>query len=64
MDDPDEQRATHDLSYDLSHGVADDLSRPRAPLSAPPVTVVTGTPDEGGDYSYDLAHDIPPAGVG
>jgi hypothetical protein len=48
-----------DLEYDLAHEVAG--------LAAPASShdqnygepVVTATPDYDGDYSYDLAHDIP-----
>jgi hypothetical protein len=48
-----------DLEYDLVHeasgaemfAVPDDEQQREA--------VVTGTPEYDGDYSYDLAHDIP-----
>lgn len=49
--------AEQDYSYDAVH---DDL--PFGRLDEPkaePVTVSTETDDDAGDYSYDLAHDIP-----
>ena len=49
-----------DLEYDLAHEAAaateDDSAR-----HEPPVVVATDTPDYAGDYSYDLAHDLPRA---
>ena len=45
-----------DLEYDLAHeasGAATSVAREQH------VTVVTGTPGYDGDYSYDLAHDVP-----
>ncbi len=47
-----------DLEYDLAHEWAAD---PHA-AAAPPaviVQVVTETDDRGGDYGYDMAHDVP-----
>jgi hypothetical protein len=46
-----------DLEYDLAHEWA---ARPVAAAHIPPsVYVATQTPDQGGDYGYDLAHDVP-----
>jgi hypothetical protein len=46
-----------DLEYDLAHeaGGEPDAARP----AAPDLLVATATPDYDGDYSYDLAHDVP-----
>ncbi len=55
----DSEHPYDDLSYDMAHEevpVGDD-----APAEAPPAKVATQTPDTEGDYSYDLAHDIPRA---
>lgn len=48
-----------DLEYDLAHewtGGPDDAGTRR---DRPAVYVATETPDEGGDYGYDMAHDVP-----
>jgi hypothetical protein len=47
-----------DLEYDLAHEWAAD---PHAPTSRPGVIVqvATETDDWGGDYGYDMAHDVP-----
>ena len=58
---PDEEPA--DLEYDLAHeAVADlDSAAPSQPARAPASDVATRTGTYGGgDYGYDLAHDIPP----
>jgi hypothetical protein len=64
-DDTTEQpgQAEQDFSYDAVH---DDLpyGEPLAPAApTQPVTVSTETDDDSGDYSYDLAHDIPRSGA-
>jgi hypothetical protein len=50
-----------DLEYDLAHDANSDCLD--APYEQPPadmIVVATETPTySGGDYSYDLAHDIP-----
>jgi hypothetical protein len=47
-----------DLEYDLAHEWAAD---PQAARSQPGVIVqvCTETDDLGGDYGYDMAHDVP-----
>lgn len=45
-----------DLEYDLAHE-ARGRSAPASPQEHEPV--VTATPEYEGDYSYDLAHDVP-----
>jgi hypothetical protein len=45
-----------DLEYDLAHEWA---GGPRVPHARPSVYVATETVDTGGDYGYDLAHDVP-----
>ena len=47
-----------DLEYDLAHEAsgADTVVGPEEKARE---TVVTATPAYDGDYSYDLAHDIP-----
>jgi hypothetical protein len=48
-----------DLEYDLAHEATEsaaDAARPPDPAQA---SVPTGTPEYDGDYSYDLAHDLP-----
>ncbi len=47
-----------DLEYDLAHEGARTPQRPA--ISTEPVQIANTTPDQGQDYSYDLAHDIPP----
>lgn len=46
-----------DLEYDLAHEVTAPM-RPE-PRCGDPVQVFTQTDGDGGDYGYDLAHDIP-----
>lgn len=47
-----------DLEYDLAHEArAEDAQT--AEIAESPAAVATGTPDYDGDYSYDLAHDVP-----
>ena len=49
---------TTDLEYDLAH--EPDAPAARRPAPPPRVQVTTETRGyEGGDYGYDLAHDIP-----
>ena len=50
-----------DFGYDEAHASGDDEQRTSVAGHRPPVYVATTTPDAGGDYSYDLAHDVPPA---
>lgn len=47
-----------DLEYDLAHEWAAD---PHTAASRPGVVVqvFTETDDTGGDYGYDMAHDVP-----
>jgi hypothetical protein len=47
-----------DLEYDLAHEWGAD---PHAVAAHPAVLVqvVTETDDRGGDYGYDMAHDVP-----
>jgi hypothetical protein len=45
-----------DLEYDLAHEVHGGSALPSQEEHEP---VVTATPEYGGDYSYDLAHDVP-----
>lgn len=50
-----------DLEYDLAHDTSGQTP-PVGPVESAEelVTVVTDTPlYDGGDYSYDLAHDVP-----
>jgi len=53
-----EPTQTGDLEYDLAHEGADTPQRPVTPQRL--VQIANTTPDQGEDYSYDLAHDIPP----
>jgi hypothetical protein len=46
-----------DLEYDLAHE-ASGVTTPASPHN-PQEPVVTATPEYDGDYSYDLAHDVP-----
>lgn len=48
-----------DLSYDMAHEEVSEGDDSTADTT--PVTVATETADTEGDYSYDLAHDIPKA---
>jgi len=58
MTEPAVPGTAEDLEYDLAH---DGFRTPqRAAVRRPHIQVATTTADEGGDYSYDLAHDIPP----
>ena len=46
-----------DLEYDLAHEwTSGGAAHPPAHAS---VYVATQTPDTGGDYGYDMAHDVP-----
>lgn len=55
-----------DLEYDLAHEATEN-GEAVAPTDdghdhgreAQPEAVATGTPEYDGDYSYDLAHDVP-----
>lgn len=47
------------LEYDLVHEEVGDSTNRAAEHPEQQITVATGTPDYDGDYSYDLAHDIP-----
>jgi hypothetical protein len=47
-----------DLEYDLAHEALEAREAP-VPARDPEVGVPTATPDYDGDYSYDLAHDVP-----
>ena len=52
------EQPSHDLEYDLAHEWAAD---PHTAATHPAVLVqvVTETDDRGGDYGYDMAHDVP-----
>jgi len=54
-----EPQPVPDLEYDLAHDAATEGAR--GPLAAAdPATVANATPNyPDGDYSYDLAHDVP-----
>ena len=59
MSEPNRSSATdagEDLEYDLCHEWT--VSGAQAPAHAS-VYVATQTPDTGGDYGYDMAHDVP-----
>jgi hypothetical protein len=48
-----------DLEYDLAHE-ASGVTTPVSPNNREQrEAVVTATPEYDGDYSYDLAHDVP-----
>jgi hypothetical protein len=48
-----------DLEYDLAHE-ASGVTTPVSPQNREQrEAVVTATPEYDGDYSYDLAHDVP-----
>ena len=46
-----------DLEYDLAHEWT--AAAGRAAPAHPSVYVATQTADQGGDYGYDMAHDVP-----
>jgi hypothetical protein len=56
-----------DLEYDLAHDAVFNAfnasqtgaTAPRTDAEPEHITVATDTPDYGGDYSYDMAHDVP-----
>ena len=48
-----------DLEYDLAHEAATGPTTVGPDRDQPTEPVVTATPTYDGDYSYDLAHDIP-----
>ena len=52
-------RPAGDLEYDLAHEASTDEVTAGPADTAQQITIVTGTPAYDGDYSYDLAHDIP-----
>ena len=48
-----------DLAYDLAHEMS-EVATPADPDGpGEREAVVTATPEYDGDYSYDLAHDVP-----
>ena len=57
-----EQPEQGDYCYDLAHEV--DARPVPATAEQPGVYVATESTDHDQDLSYDLAHDIPPAGQG
>jgi hypothetical protein len=48
-----------DLEYDLAHEEIGAPGGDKPPVERGRPAVVTDTPSYHGDYSYDLAHDIP-----
>jgi hypothetical protein len=48
-----------DLEYDLAHEATDSAADAVRPPDPARQAVRTGTPDYDGDYSYDLAHEVP-----
>ncbi len=48
-----------DLEYDLAHEASTDDVAAGLADTEQQVTIVTRTAEYDGDYSYDLAHDIP-----
>ena len=57
-DDVELAQPDSDLEYDLAHEwAADPHAAPWRPGSM--VQVFTETDDPGGDYGYDMAHDVP-----
>ena len=52
-------RTGEDLEYDLAHEASGVTTSPASESGSQPQPVVTDTPEYDGDYSYDLAHDIP-----
>jgi len=50
-----------DLEYDEAHD-GRTASGPERERPHEPVQVATETADQGGDYAYDLAHDVPRSG--
>lgn len=53
--------STHGLEYDLAHE-ASAVGRAEAPRDSGREAIATATPEYDGDYSYDLAHDVPKPG--
>ena len=51
--------ASPDLAYDLAHEMT-EVSTAGSDGPEEREAVVTATPEYDGDYSYDLAHDVPP----
>ena len=52
-------RPDTDLEYDLAHEWAADQQAARSHPGVIIVQVSTETDDQGGDYGYDMAHDVP-----
>jgi NAD(P)H-dependent FMN reductase len=50
-----------DLEYDLAHEASGETAAVRSRQPEQRDAVVTATPEYDGDYSYDLAHDVPPS---
>lgn len=50
-----------DLEYDLAHEASVETNPVRSRSPEEREAVVTATPEYDGDYSYDLAHDVPPS---
>lgn len=56
------EESERDFSYDAVHDDLPSGERLAEPAHEP-VTVATETDYDAGDYSYDLAHDIPRSGA-
>jgi hypothetical protein len=50
-----------DLEYDLAHEASVETNPVSSRSPEEREAVVTATPEYDGDYSYDLAHDVPPS---
>ena len=57
----DEGQGQTDLEYDLAHEAMTAPTRPKArdPLTYVATQPAAGAQDAGGDYEYDLSHDVP-----
>jgi hypothetical protein len=54
-----------DYEYDEAHAAAEVVGSGGGTQQRPrPAHVPTQTPDPGGDWSYDLAHDVPRGSAG
>ena len=54
-----DEQSGGDIEYDLAHEAVADPALMSHETEAPHAPVLPEMPEDSGDYSYDLAHDIP-----
>ena len=54
-----DEQSGGDIEYDLAHEAVTDSAFMSHETETPHTPVLPEMPEDSGDYSYDLAHDIP-----